>query len=365
MRTTNKHRGLIVVVLIVGGLSASLSCSSANDAVAASPSADSGRLDVEQSPDAMLADESAALDAASCSSDFVVDATCQQPAPAASCTDGFCTIPAGCFVMGSPSCEPGRGAYSEDEVQVTLTRDFLLEQFETSQAEWTAAGFSNPSRVDRDGNDCLEPDCPVGHINWFEAAAFANRKSDLAGLGRCYVLDQCTGAPGTGMTCDAISLNAPSLYECEGYRLPSEAEWEYAARAGTRTAFYSGPVHSSALALEKCPFEMSLESIAWYCHNSGTHTHPRGQLSPNAWGLYDMLGNQAEWVHDRFNGLGYGTGPLVDPHGQLEVDGTQYTRVTRGGVYVDTPTILRAADRFDELPSFSAWGLRLARSIAK
>ena len=224
MHTTNRRRGLLVVVpFVVGSLTSSLACGGADDNVnVASPRTDSGLPDISQGADGPFIGDTTTPDAASCESDFVVSGTCTQPAPAIACSGGFCAIPAGCFVMGSPSCEPGRGAYSEDEVQVTLTRDFLLEQFETSQGDWAAAGFANPSRVDRDGS-------------------------------------------------------------------PSP--------------------------LEKCPVEMNLEMNGWYCHNAQDHTHPRGQLTPNAWGLFDMLGNQFEWVHDRFNGLGYGAGPLIDPHG--------------------------------------------------
>jgi sulfatase modifying factor 1 len=249
---------------------------------------------------------------------------------------------------------------------VTLTRAFELAQFETSQAEWTAVGFQNPSRVETFGTgDCLDPDCPVGHTTWFEAVAYANRKSELAGLAPCYTLASCTGAPGTGMGCDSVTLNAPSVYDCAGYRLPTEAEWEYAARAGTRTAFYTGPVRAPAPTHENpCPLDPNLESIAWYCHNSGGFTHKRGQLNPNAWGLYDTLGNEEEWVHDRFNGLGYGVGPFVDPHGGLEIDGTQYVRVTRGGIFIDGPTALRVANRaFSYIPTTVGPGLRLARTL--
>ena len=91
-------------------------------------------------------------------------------------------------------------------------------------------------------------------------------------------------------------LTAPTLYECEGYRLPTDAEWEYAVRASTKTAYYSSDIVPGAGGGWTCESYDPLVSIAWYCANSGNFTHPVGQKYPNAWHLFDMTGNAGEWV---------------------------------------------------------------------
>ncbi|MBI4705437.1 MAG: formylglycine-generating enzyme family protein [Deltaproteobacteria bacterium] len=238
-------------------------------------------------------------------------------AVAPDCAEGWCRVPAGTFTMGSPEEEWGHPARSEDQVQVTLTRPFLIQQHELSQQEWVAHGAPNPSKVKQDGTgNCLEPDCPVGNVTWFEAVAFANVLSQAKGLAVCYELGGCTGELGQGMGCNAVKLTVATLYDCRGFRLPTEAEWEYAVRAGTTTAFYSGDIKVYPTDTE-CNPDANLERIAWYCYNAGPRTHPVGQKEPNGWGLYDMSGNAFEWVHDHFTPGGYGDGPLTDPDGDI------------------------------------------------
>jgi formylglycine-generating enzyme required for sulfatase activity len=93
------------------------------------------------------------------------------------------------------------------------------------------------------------------------------------------------------MACTSISLSKSVIYDCEGYRLLTDAEWEYAVRAGTRTPFYNGDITEHAVP-DDCHPEVNLERIAWYCYNSGGKTHQVGQFQPNAWGLHDMGGNE-------------------------------------------------------------------------
>lgn len=265
---------------------------------------------------------------------------CVHPPVVSKCSDGFCQIPAGCFVMGSPEDEWGRGQTREQRVNVTLTRPFVVQKYEVTQKEWMAAGFANPSGKMADGTgDCRDATCPVGNVTWFEAAAYANLSSErnLPPLPPCYELDGCTGTTGTGMKCTSASTATGSVYDCAGYRLPTDAEWEYATRAGTRSAFYSGDITVIGT-IGECHPDQNLLRIAWYCSNSGGATHPVGQLEPNAWGLHDVSGNAAEWVNDVSTGLPPGRG--IDPGGTI---GTSIARVYRGGLFNAWASFCRSA----------------------
>jgi formylglycine-generating enzyme len=286
---------------------------------------------------------------------------CVHPTVNASCDGGWCFIPKGCFVMGSPPCEWGRGAYSENENETRLTHDFWIKQTEVTQADWTAVGLPNPSGIADSGRgDCDAGDCPLGNVSWYEALAFANQLSARDGLAACYTLTACNGAVGAGMACSDAGASVASLYECAGYRLPTEAEWEYAARAGTRTAFYSGEVTPQASRTDCFP-DTTLDQIAWYCANTPTRTQPVGKKVPNAWGLYDMSGNAFELVTDPFRGNGYGTVPRTDPGAQLESDPFA---VWRGGQAFVWSSLARSAHRHGPIPRSArapGTGFRLVR----
>ena len=135
-------------------------------------------------------------------------------------------------------------------------------------------------------------------MNLWEALRYANHLSEAHDPPRtpCYELSNCTGELGDGFRCEAVEATSTSLYECEGYRLPTEPEWEYAARAGTRTAFYSGDitVKDAMVGASSCYRDDNLDPIAWYCDNSGNSTHPVARKEPNGWGLFDVLGNAME-----------------------------------------------------------------------
>ena len=245
--------------------------------------------------------------------------------------------------MGSVSTEWGRGAYSEDEVAVRLTHGFVIHQTETTRAEWSALGFEleSGSLYDLDGGlvgtECVEPSCPAASVSWWEAVAFANALSDREGRQRCYELTGCSGTMGHGLACTSVE-QPMSFYECNGYRLPLEVEWEYAARAGTRTAYYSGEITSQPY-FTTCCRENSLEGASWYCGNSGRTTHPVGQKMANGWGLFDILGNVREWVNDPYTGSSEPE-PLTDPYGFLS---KKNAAVLRGGSALDPPDYLRAS----------------------
>jgi formylglycine-generating enzyme required for sulfatase activity len=254
--------------------------------------------------------------------------------------------------MGSPRSEWGRGAGSEEPVAMTLTHDFFIGQTEVTQRAWMSLGYPNPSGLwfDTDGGDCTDsPECPAGSITWYEAVSYGNALSLREGLQACYELSGCTGEMGKGLRCSSVKLTTPTLYSCDGYRLPTAAEWEYAARAGTRTAYYSGEITAQDLYTECCE-DKALEVIGWYCRNAGGRSHPVGGKAPNAWGLFDVAGNVSEWVNDPYTG-GTEPGPHVDFGGELP---SKASSLTLGGNFRGWPRLHRhAAGAIDE-----PWGNR-------
>jgi len=249
-------------------------------------------------------------------------------------------IPAGTFQMGSPEGESGRDS-DETLHQVTLTRDFLMQTTEVTQAQWQARMGNNPSDFTGDTNR------PVEQVSWYDAVAYANALSVADGLPKAYNLSGCSGTPGTGnYSCSNVTLTAPTPYATSGWRLPTEAEWEYANRAGSSTAWYFGS--DSNL----------LGTYAWFNGNSGNTTHPVAQKQPNAWGLYDMAGNVYEWCWDWYGSY---PGTVTDPVGSTSGS----ARVGRGGSWYGDASRTRAANRNSTYPGYRydfIVGFRLARS---
>ena len=301
---------------------------------------------------------------------------CVNSGETASCVtvpDGFVYIPPGTFCMGSPggggsaacpdsTAEPERDTDEGPLHEVTLTRGFFLQETEVTQRQWTALGFVNSSRFDECGLDC-----PVDSVNWWEAVAYVNALSVSKGLEPCYSLEGCDPSEaGTDIDCSEIAISdsgaSDNPYLCEGYRLPMEAEWEYAYRAGTTTAFYNGGITET-----DCASDPNLDAIGWYCGNASSTTHVVSPLNvvngkaPNAWGLYDMSGNTGEWVWDWYQYNYYASSPSSDPLG-----GYNNLRVRRGGAYYFQTQDCRAAVRSAGPPGTStaaASGLRPARSV--
>ena len=208
----------------------------------------------------------------------------------------FVYIPSGTFTMGSPPEEKDR---YEDEKQynVTLTEGFYIQTTEVTQRQWTAVMGNNPSFFQNCGDDC-----PVDHVSWNDVQEFIRK------------LNQQEGS--------------------DVYRLPTEAEWEYACRAGSTTRFCYGDD------------EKRLGEYAWFEENSDGRTHPVGQKKPNAWGLYDMHGNVWEWCQDWYGE--YPHGPVIDPKGPSKGSG----RVLRGASAFNASWNVRSALRTNDPPDF-------------
>ena len=264
-------------------------------------------------------------------------------------------IPAGFFMIGSPMDEVGRDR-DEDQFEATLTRDFSLLSTEVTCEEFK---FTMESVYDGyvyplDCSPCSG--CPVRGIAWSQAAAYCNALSELDELERCY---DCDG-PSAQDLCRPTE-RAP--YDCSGYRLPTEAEWEYAARAGTITATFVGESDERG-----CVEELS--QYAWYDGSSCSDgpspydVQRVGQTLPNPWGLWDMLGNVEEWCHDQYDT--YPTDPTTDPLGPDQPEGSNIYHVTRGGHYGSRVDGVRSANRYSynssEPASLGTVGFRVART---
>ncbi len=232
-------------------------------------------------------------------------------------------IPAGEFVMGDAAGAPDEAPPHRVEVSA-----FYIDRFEVSQGRFERATGYNPAQRER-------KDDAVDQIRWTEAIDYCNQLSKREGLEPCY--DVKTGA---------------CRFEATGYRLPTEAEWEYACRAGTISRYFFGD--DPAL----------LDPFAWYEKNASKDSRPAGARRPNAWGIHDMAGSLLEWCNDRYGAETYARSPSKDPTGPA--DGKD--RVLRGGCFKMGPEKCRSAVRFHDEPAnadscfgWDSYGFRCVR----
>ncbi|MBN2271052.1 MAG: formylglycine-generating enzyme family protein [Sedimentisphaerales bacterium] len=214
-------------------------------------------------------------------------------------------LPGGTFTMGDEK-EPDATPH---EVVVSA---FYIDKYLVTQAQYQKVTGKNPSRWKAAEN-------PVEQVRWSDAVRYCNARSRLEDLQPCYDLQtwECN-------------------FDANGYRLPTEAEWEYACRAGAGTAYCFGDSPSQ------------LKDFAWFKDNSASKPHPVAQKKPNPWGLYDMHGNVWEWCNDFYNVDYYQESPRENPKGPKTGD----TKVVRGGAWKFSADSCRSAYRYNEDPGY-------------
>jgi formylglycine-generating enzyme required for sulfatase activity len=255
------------------------------------------------------------------------------PAWSFTADDDLVLIPAGSFVMGSPYGEPGRNI-NETQHTVTLSRGFYLSPHEVTEEIWDAVmGAGNSSSLH-----------PKANVSWDSAIEFCNAISEHRGFTPVYTI------AGSGQ----VTWNP----QADGYRLLTEAEWEYACRAESQTALANGEITDT-----DC-FDPLLDQIGRYCGNNENQSSLVGSLSPNAWGVYDMHGNVWEWCWDYYLG-DHPASPVTDPvSGGYVQESTTVYRLIRGGNFFNNAASCRSAERTCSAPTHSGYGIgfRIARS---
>jgi len=229
------------------------------------------------------------------------------------------SIPGGSFLMGSPDDESGRHANEGPQRTVHISSFSMLET-EVTERQWEEVmGW----------NDCYDSrgdNYPVEFVSWLDCVSFCNRLSEAVGLQKCYSI--------TNVTYNGVHISTADVicdFESNGFRLPTEAEWEYACRAGSETRFCNGDS------------EADLMEVAWYTGNSDSDKQKVGQKDANQFGLYDMHGNVWEWCWDWYYNDYYGSrpDPDYDPTGRDEGS----DRIQRGGSCYDIIVFCRSAYR--------------------
>jgi formylglycine-generating enzyme len=215
-------------------------------------------------------------------------------------------IAGGKFVMGD-----------KDQIDASphevIVGSFYIDKYLVTQEQYQKAMGANPSRWQAEKN-------PVEQVRWSDAVTFCNKRSEIERLEPCYDL--------TTWKCN---------FDANGYRLPTEAEWEYACRAGTTTAYFFGDTSAK------------LKEYAWFDKNAGGRPRPVGQKQPNPWGLYDICGNVWEWCNDFYKVDYYQEASREDPRGPDKGE----TKVVRGGAWRFGDESCRSGYRYNENPGYS------------
>jgi formylglycine-generating enzyme required for sulfatase activity len=234
-------------------------------------------------------------------------------------------VPSGWFVMGDE-----RGEVDEKPLHKVYIDSFYIDKYPVTQEEYERVMGENPSRWKGRGN-------PVEQVRWSDAVRYCNARSLLEGLKPCYNTKT--------WECD---------FRANGYRLPTEAEWEYACRAGTKTRYFFGDNPKK------------LRHYGWFKENSGGRPRPVGRKLPNPWGLYDMYGNVWEWCNDFYKVDYYRESLERNPKGPKEGE----TRVLRGGCWNSNADECRSSYRYNEDPGYTdvcfgydIYGFRCVRSF--
>jgi formylglycine-generating enzyme required for sulfatase activity len=230
--------------------------------------------------------------------------------------DSFVLVSPGTFSMGSPEYETGR--YGDETLhEVTISKEFYMQKTPVTQGQWKAVMGNNPASFRDEGADL-----PIECISWNECEEFLRKLN--------------SGKEGK-------------------YRLPTEAEWEYACRAGSGTPFGNGEISEVY-----CGRDAVLWESGWYCGNSDRKSRPVAGKAPNEWGIYDMHGNIAEWCRDWYGD--YPSEPRTDPGGPASGPG----KVVRGGSWFSNAKNCRSAARFHWPPNRKSdfIGFRLVREVS-
>jgi len=218
---------------------------------------------------------------------------------------GMVYLPGGEFMMGT-----SQGNADEGPAHKVHVTGFMMDQYTVTHDMFTKVQLPNPSHWQDN------PRKPVERVRWRDAKQYCDERSLSEGLKPCY---------------NEKTMDWECDYSASGYRLPTEAEWEYACRAGTDGPYDFGPPDK-------------LRQYAWFADNADEKTHPVGQKKPNLWGLYDMYGNVSEWCEDVYSPTYYQQSAAVDPHGPPS-PGKDVKRVMRGGSWKSSAAMCRATFR--------------------
>ncbi|TAE51932.1 MAG: formylglycine-generating enzyme family protein [Bacteroidetes bacterium] len=234
------------------------------------------------------------------------------------------------------------GTFQMDEDYPVTLSDYLLCRYPVTQTLWREVMGADPEGLYFTGTDR-----PVERVHWYDAVTFCNRLSEACGLDPAYIIDPDTPDPHNKSKYDDLKWSVSLVAGARGYRLPTEAEWEYAARGGkcSQGFEYSGSA--------------DLDEIGWYDDNSYGETQPTGLKAPNALGLCDLSGNVWEWCYDWYDSFSFApqSNPVGPYHGE--------NRVRRGGSWSRVPVYARVSRRYGWLPGRRSLnlGFRLARSL--